>query len=164
MEQYALYLVLKEIISKLGYDFKISFNDYDINGDNIIGILFKSGSNPKYRELSTGKYYDYTNRVQLVIQSSYSKSSLIDTLNLIKNIRDVLTSSVLNNIYLVNTLRCRDNKITDSITDNSGDEVYVGITKTHLIGDTDFKGKTSQTRSIYSLNIMFDYFIKIGGN
>lgn len=165
MEQYALYLILKDIINKLGYNFKISFNDYDINGDNIIGILFKSGNNPEYRELSTGKYYGYSNRIQLVIQSSYTKDSLITTLNLIKNIRDILTSDILNNIYKVDSLKYIANKIIEVDTNNSeGDDVYVGVTKTHLIGDVDFKGKTSQTRSIYSLNLNINYFLKIGGN
>ena len=164
MEQYCLYLVLKDIINKLGYNYKISFNDYDINGDNIIGILFKSGNNPKYRELSTGKYYGYTNRVQLVIQSSYNKDSLVELLNLIYKIREVLTSGINNKRYKVNSVKYIAGIFSLINNDNiDGDDVYVTISKTHLIGDVDFKSKTSQTRSIYSINLMFDYFINIGG-
>lgn len=164
LEQYALYLVLKDIINKLGYGFEISFNDYDINGDNIVGITFKSGNNPKYRELSTGKYYGYTNRVQFTIQSGNTKSSLLNTLNLIGDIREVLTSSIINNKYIVSSLRCIDGKITEDIDGNSGEEVYVWVTNVHLIGGADFKGKTSQTRSIYTINTMFEYYVQIGGN
>jgi hypothetical protein len=166
LEQYCLYLVLKDLINNIGFNYKISFNDYDINSDNIIGILFKSGNNPKYRELSTGKYYSYTNRVQLIIQSSYSKDSLIELLNLIYKIREVLTSDINNKKYKVSSVKYIAGKFSliNNNTNIDGEDVYVTISKTHLIGDVDFKSKTSQTRSIYSLNLMFDYFINIGGN
>lgn len=160
MEQYALYLVLKDLITKLGYDFKISFNDYDINGDNVIGIMFKSGANPEYRELSTGKYYGYANRVQILVQSSYSKISLVDTLNLIQEIREVLTSGISNNSYKVDALKYTNGKIVSKTEDvDYGQDVLVGITSTHLIGDVDFKSKSSQNRSLYSLNLLFKYYI-----
>ena len=170
MEQYALYLVIKEIIDNLGYNFKTSFNDYDINGDNVIGIIFKGGTNPQYRELSTGKYYGYTNRVQLIIQSGYTKASLLNTLSILKNIRDILTSGIINKVYRAGSMRNSGGRLfinDNSGNDNSGNEVYVWITRTHLIGDVEFKSKSSQTRSIYSINMMFEYFIKLdtdGGN
>ena len=165
LEQYALYLVLKDIINKLGYGFEISFNDYDINGDNIVGITCKDGNTPKYRELSTGKYYGCTNRVQFIIQSGITKSSLINTLNLISNIKEILTSNIINNKYIVSSLRYIDGKIIENTNDKSGEDVYVWVTKIHLIGGgNDFKGKTSQTRSIYAINTMFEYYVQIGGN
>lgn len=165
MEQYALYLVLKDIINSLGYNFSISFNDIDINGDEVIGILIKSGSNPKYRELKTGEYAGYSNRVQILVQSSYDKGSLFSTLNLTEKIRDVLTSDVNNNIYKLRSLRYIGNKLSE-VKNNSteGEEVSLGISSTHLVGDVDFKGKTSQTRSIYSLNLLINYYITLGGN
>lgn len=166
MEQYALYLMLKDVINKLGYNYKISFNDYDINSDDVIGILFKSGNNPKYRELSTGKYYGYANRVQILIQSGYSKDSLFKLLNTISDIRNVLTSDINNIEYRIDSLKYIDNTIVDN-SDNSystGDDVVVGITSTHMIGDVDFKLKDGQNRSVYSLNLMINYYIKLGGN
>ena len=44
MEQYVLYLVLKEIAKQLDSNFNYSFNDMDSNADNVCGIYIKGQS------------------------------------------------------------------------------------------------------------------------
>lgn len=170
MEQYALYLYLKSIINNLGYKFKITFNDYDINGSNIVGILFKSGPSPKYRELNTGKYYGNTSRVQILVQSGTSKDSILKSLDLVSKLREILTTSIINNKYTITSSEVGQNSDQFSSQFNldenneSDDLGYVLVTDVHLIGDVDFKGKTSQARSIYSLNLLINYYYTYGGN
>lgn len=164
MEQYALYLVIKKLINELGYNFKVSFNDFDTNADEVIGIYVRGGNTPEYRELSTGKYYNFSSRIQILIQSGLSKNSLLKCLDLSSKIREVLTSDSNNIISQVDTLKCIDGKIIEDKNNTLvGETVDLGISKSKLIGDIGIKDKTPQNRSIYSINLLFDYFIIIGG-
>ena len=58
MEQYILYLALKEMVNSLNNNFKCSFNDMDSNKDNVVGIYIKGAEPSTYRTLKDGKYYN----------------------------------------------------------------------------------------------------------
>lgn len=163
MEQYALYLVIKKLIKDAGFSGSITYNDYDSNKDNVVGVIIKGGSSPKYRELGHGKYYGFTSRVQILMQSGLSKNSLINALELSSKVREVLTSDVLNNIYQPTGIHEVQGKLKliEKNSTEEGNIVNLGISSTHMIGDIDFKGKTGQTRSVYSLNMLINYFIYI---
>lgn len=166
MEQYILYLVLKGIIKGLNSKYKISFNDMDENGVDVIGVYIKGAEPSQYRELSTGRYYNYSARAQILIQCDNNSNSLFELLNLATKIRDAMISTsnvIYNNIPDVKYIDGDYRKINKD-TDAEGESVNLGLSSVSLLGETDFKGKTSQGKARYSLNFKIHYFINIGGN
>ena len=58
MEQYVLYLILKEMVKNLDTSFKYTFNDMDSNSDYSVGIYIKGAEPSEYRSLKDGKYFN----------------------------------------------------------------------------------------------------------
>lgn len=162
MEQYILYLVLKDIIRGLDSSYKISFNDMDENGVDCIGIYIKGAEPSLYRELGTGNYYNYTSRVQILLQCDNTKDSLMKLLSFITRIRStlILTSNLLYNI----PPGIIDENTAQNFNTNTTkkDEAKLGLSSVSLLGETDFNGKSGQGKARYSLNFRINYFI-IGG-
>lgn len=148
MEQYALYLAIKKIIKELNNNYNISFNDMDFNKENSIGVYIKGGEVSNYRNISTGDYYNYIARVQLLLQGGKTVDSLYNLLNLASNIRNEIIHRSNSNMIILS-----DNKILKSDI-----EINFGLIK--LLGDVSFDSKTSQGLPKYSINIKINYFIK----
>lgn len=164
MEQYALYLALKSIIVGLGGNYKYSFNDMDLNGKNVAGIFIKGAEPSEYRAVASGKYYNYSSRVQILIQGDNNNSSLMDMLGHISKVRETLIVAS-NGIYNTTPqIKWIDGEIQyNSDGTLQGDDVYVRLNKVDLLGEVDFKGKTGQGLPKYSLNLKVYYSIQ-GGN
>lgn len=148
MEQYALYILLKNIIKEINSNYSISFNDMDFNKENSIGIYIKGGEVSNYRDLSDGRYYNYIARVQFMLQGGKTLDSLERVLYTGSNLRDrlITMSNTSHNILA-------DNKI---IHDNL--KLSLGLVK--LLGDVNFDSKTSQGLPKYSINFKINYYIK----
>lgn len=165
MEQYILYMVLKNIIKEISNDYKITFNDMDDNGVDVIGIYIKGAEPSQYRELGTGNYYNYTARAQLLLQCDNNTNSLFKLLNIVTRIRSALISTsnvIYNNL---SNIRYSDGCFIRVGDDNivEGEKINLGLSSISLLGETDFKGKTGQGKARYSLNFKINYFITIGG-
>ena len=148
MEQYALYVLLKNIIKDINNKYTVSFNDMDFNKENSVGIYIRGGEVSQYRDISTGRYYNYVSRVQFLLQGGKTVNSLYDVLSLASELRDRLI--ILNN---TNHSIVADNKIIkDNLT------IDLGLVK--LLGDVNFTEKTSQGLPKYSINFKINYIIK----
>lgn len=150
MEQFALYLILKNIIKDIDIDNKytISFNDMDFNKPYSLGIYVKGGEVSQYRQLGTGQYLNYVNRVQLIIQGDRSNEGLADTLRIASKIRN--TFVILNN----KNIDVPENSFFEGQTL----QIQLGLVK--LLGEVNFNNKTAQGLPVYSINFKFNYFLK----
>lgn len=159
MEQYILYLALKEIVNSLNNNFKCSFNDMDSNKDNVVGIYIKGAEPSTYRTLKDGKYYNTINRVQFLIQGGLDNNSLLNCLNLSTMIKESLPATY--NLYKNIAVKERDSKILNiNIKDNN--VVNLLIIKIDLMSDIISLGKSEQGRPRYSINFKVTY--NLGGN
>ena len=173
MEQYVLYLVLKEIAKQLDSNFNYSFSDMDSNADNVCGIYIKGAEPSEYRTLSDGEYYNIINRVQFLIQGGLDNDSLMNSLRLGSNIKDTLIRA--SNRYITAPSKIGkdgDGKIVittdgneETVTD--GDEetlesITVMLTKVDLLSGLVNIGKSEQGRPRYSINFRINY--ELGGN
>lgn len=161
MEQYALYLVLKDQVKNLDSTYKCSFNDMDSNATGVVGIYVKSGGTPRRREISTGEYYNYSARVQFIIQGDNTKESLMSTMNLASSLRKALIRDS-NLEFIVNEqLKWVDGNIVYDPTNKlGGNDISVLLIKVSLLGEVDFKGKTTQGLPKYSINFRVEYYCK----
>lgn len=149
MEQYILFVVLKDIIKDLSDNkYAMTFNDMDFNKPNSIGVYIKGGEVSQYRELSTGNYYNYINRVQLVLQGDRTNESLVSLLKLATRIRSYMV--LLSNA----SLDVPENKNIEE----QGQKIQFGLVK--LLGEVNFNNKTSQGLPVYSINFKFQYTIR----
>lgn len=157
MEQYLLYLVIKEIINNIDSSYKCSFNDFNLSGDNIAAIRVKGAEPVEYRAVGTGEYYGYNCRLQILLQGGLTHSSLLSLLSLASNIRNTLITTY-NTKYTNIPVSGNIAKITVT-GGNKLDIADVGLVlnKVGLLGETDFKGKDSQGRPQYSLNFKINY-------
>lgn len=164
MEQYALYLALKLICQGINSTYRYTFNDMDFNKSNVCGIYIKGGEPSEYREIATGVYYNYSARVQFLIQGGLGNDSLMELLKLAGNIRNTLIQAS-NKVYnAAGQVKLVDGAVLyDKDGDIEGEDVYVRLSLVALMGETDFKGKSSQGLPIYSLNLRVYYSIE-GGN
>lgn len=151
MEQYALYLVIKDLCKSLTDKFVFSFNDMDFNRENVAGIYIRGSTPSSYRSLMSGSYYNKSCRVQIILQGGLSGNSIIEMLKLSSNIREALV--VLSN----KRFDIPDNPFAGSIKGGS-----ILITLIKLLGDVSFVGKSEQGLPRYSLNFKIDYTL-IGG-
>lgn len=162
MEQYALYLVLKDIINELGIEQSITFNDMDDNGHNCIGIYVKGDIPTSYRNISTGNYYNYSARVQVLMNGDLSNDGLMGLLSNASLIRDKL-------VTMNNTVHECSDKVTildgslvyNRLDDVNGIGVVVRLSTVSLLGEVRFEGKNSQGLPRYSIN--FKIYYSIGG-
>lgn len=161
MEQYALYLVLKDRVKAIDNTYKCSFNDMDSNAPSVIGIYVKSGGTPKKRELSTGNYYNYTARVQFLIQGSNSNDGLMSTMMIASSLRSALITCSNLEFPVNEQLKWVNGKIVyDPDNKLVGNGISVLLTKVSLLGEVDFKGKTTQGLPKYSINFRVEYYCK----
>ena len=140
MEQYDLYLCLKQILAEYLTEFKISYNDLNVKADNSIGCYIKGSVVSKYRELSSGEYYNHTNRVTFRTNGKFEQGSIEKCLTLNSNIRDTLIK-IKNSTYVLD-----NNK-------------SVLISKINLLSDILYIGKDEQGRPQYSLNLSIEYSV-----
>lgn len=160
MEQYALYLVMKDQVKTIDSNYKCSFNDMDSNAPKVIGIYVKSGGTPRKREISTGKYFNYTARVQFLIQGDNSKDSLMTTMQLASSLRNTLIcdSNLVKDIN--EQVKWVDGKcVYDPTNKLGGSDIQVTLCKVSLLGEVDFKGKTGQGLPKYSINFRIEYYL-----
>lgn len=162
MEQYALYLVMKQKLNSITSSFKCSFNDMDSNGDNVAGIYIKSGGTPRRRELSSGMYYNYSARVQFILQGSDNKESLMNVLSTASRLRNTLIrDSNLQVVVNDEQIKWVDGRIVyDQDNSLEGTGIEVTLCKVSLLGEVDFIGKNMQGKPKYSINFRIEYFIK----
>lgn len=152
MEQYYIYLLLKQLVKEMDDRYTITFNDMDFNKPFSIGIYVKQAEPSDYREVKTGKYWNIKSRVQFVMQGpNTGNMSLFSLLELASKIKGKL-------VTYCNSVWELDNPIKDFIPT---DKVELAISLTELLGDVDFKGKTAQGLPKYSLN--FKIYYQIGG-
>lgn len=168
MEQYALYLALKNILLSLSDEFKYSFNDMDSNGKNVAGIYIKGAEPSEYRSISDGSYYNYISRVQLLYQGDNNNNSLMSMLILVSKVRNALIRAS-NRIYTTSPqISYMGNSIVfrnkNEPFREEEEEVKVILTKVDLLGEVDFKGKTGQGLPKYSLNFKINYSLIEGGD
>lgn len=162
MEQYALYLALKQMLKDLNGEFKYSFNDMDINGENIVGVFVRGGESPRRRELKTGKYYNLSARVQFLVQGKNDKVSLMNVTKLSSDIRNTLSTTFNRYIRVLSQVRMVNGEL---VYTESGEEIaeeeqaQVLVISTSLLGEVDFKGKTAQGKPMYSLNFKILYTV-----
>lgn len=162
MEQYALYLVMKDVVNGLNKGFVCSFNDMDLNKPNVVGIYIRGGNTPRYRELSTGGYYNYTARVQFILQGDSSKESLMSVLSLASDLRHAMENSCNLVIDVKEQLKWVNGKITYDPTNKlGGSDISVLLTRVSLMGEVSFKGKTTQALPIYVINTYIEYYCKV---
>lgn len=162
MEQYALYLVMKQQLLNIDSSFKCSFNDMDSNRPNSVGIYVKSGGTPRRREISTGSYYNYMARVQFDILGDNSKTSLMNVLSLASRLRNTLQNSS-NKVFYVQDEQIKwvnGAIVYDPDGSLVGSDIEVILCKVALLGEVDSKGKTGQGLPRYSLNIRAEYYVK----
>ena len=160
MEQYALYLVMKSKLSEIDNTIKASFNDMDSNKGNVCGIYVKSGGTPRNREIATGKYFNYTARVQFLLQGDNSKESLMNMMNIASCLRNTLICDS-NLVKDVNEqVKWVDGKcVYDPTNKLGGSDIQVTLCKVSLLGEVDFKGKTGQGLPKYSINFRIEYYL-----
>ena len=163
MEQYVLYLVLKDIVSKLDNSFKYSFDDMDSNEGNVVGIYVRGGEPSQYRTLEKGVYYNVNNRVQFLIQGDLSNDSLMNCLKLGTKIKKTLSTT--SNVYYTASSKVGLN-VDGDIELQDGTKSLTDITvimcKVDMIGDLVPIGKNEQGKPRYSINFKIQY--ELGGN
>lgn len=144
MEQYALFLALKELLKGWqGQTFSFGFNDMDINGDFDCGIYIRGDKAGEYRDL-TGRYINRVARVQFLTQSDLSADGNIATSAFTGFIRNLLPLT-----------------IHETITVTYKETTYeVTIIKANIINDIIPLGRSEQGRARYSLNASITYSVK----
>lgn len=163
MEQYVLYLILKEIAKELDNGFKYSFNDMDSNADNVTGIYIKGAEPSQYRTLSNGEYFNIINRVQFLIQGGLDNDSLMRCLNLGSNLKNTLIRASNRYIIAPSKVRKDENGQIVLIKDEQTAEgLKVVLTKVDMLSDLVNLGKSEQGRPRYSINFRINY--ELGGN
>ena len=161
MEQYALYLLMKDQVNSLDENFTCSFNDMDFNKPNVVGIYVRGGNTPRYREISTGKYFNYTARVQFIIQGDNSKESLMTTMGLASSLRNALVSSSNLEFSVRDQVKWVEGGIVYDPEDKlGGSDISVVLVRVSLMGEVNFKGKTTQGLPKYSINFYVEYYCK----
>lgn len=163
MEQYVLYLVLKEIAKQLDSNFDYSFNDMDSNADNVCGIYIKGAEPSQYRTLSKGEYFNIVNRVQFLIQGGLDNNSLMNSLRLGSNLKDTLIRA--SNRYIIAPSKIGkdgDGQIVIATDGQTLESLTVVLTKVDLLSDLVNIGKSEQGRPRYSINFRINY--ELGGN
>ena len=163
MEQYVLYLILKEIAKQLDSNFNYSFNDMDSNADNVCGIYIKGAEPSQYRTISDGEYYNIINRVQFFIQGGLDNNSLMNCLKLGSNLKDTLIRS--SNRYIVAPSKIGkdgDGKIVIATDGQTLDSLTVVLAKVDMLSDLVNIGKSEQGRPRSSINFRMNY--ELGGN
>lgn len=144
MEQYGLFLALKELLKSWeGQPFTLGFNDMDINADFDCGIYIRGDAPGEYRDMTTGAYVNRVARVQFLAQSDLSADGNIATAAFTAFIRNLLPLT----IYETVSVTYKD--VTYDVT----------IIKASLIGDVIPLGKNEQGRARYSLNALITYTI-----
>ena len=164
MEEYALYCYIRDIIKNITSDFVISHNDYDLNGNNIIGVVTSGGMTPEYRNLKSGEYYNYNTRMQLILQSSLDKDDLFKLLELLSKLRLIFSASCINQPTLIKDVVFKDGSLvrySDQLEEYS--DCILTISRTGMIGEARFRGKTSQGKPIYVMNYNINYYFEQGG-
>ncbi len=162
MEQYVLYLILKEMVKNLDPSFKYTFNDMDSNSDDSVGIYIKGAEPSEYRSLKDGKYFNSVNRVQFLVQGGLDNSSLLKSLKLCSKIKGTLIS--INNKYIQAPPKVgynNDGEIVILGDEQDLEPINVVITKVDLLSDILYLGKSKQGRPRYSINFKITY--EIGG-
>lgn len=163
MEQYVLYLVLKELVKEFNSQFKYSFNDMDSNADNVAGIYIKGAEPSQYRTLSDGQYYNIINRVQFLIQGGLDNDSLMNCLRLGSNLKDALISASNRYIIAPSKIGCNeDGQIVITEDGQTLQSITVVLTKVDLLSDLVSLGKSEQGKPRYSINFKINY--ELGGN
>lgn len=163
MEQYVLYLVLKEIAKELNSNFEYSFNDMDSNKDNVAGIYIKGAEPSQYRTLKDGVYYNIINRVQFLIQGGLDNNSLMNSLRLGSNLKETLIRA--SNRYIIAPSKIgvdEDGQIKIQEDGETLQGLTVVLTKVDLMSDLVSLGKSEQGRPRYSINFKINY--ELGGN
>lgn len=145
MEQYGLFLALKELLKSWeGEPFSFGFNDMDINADFDCGVYIRGDAPGEYRDITTGAYVNRTARVQFLTQSDLSAEGNIATSTFAGFIRNLLSLT-----------------IHETITVTYKETTYdVTIIKASLIGDVIPLGRNEQGRARYSLNALITYSVK----
>ena len=163
MEQYALYLVIKEIAQQINNKIKYTFNDMDSNKGNVCGIYIKVAEPSEYRGISDGKYFNNIVRVQLLIQSDLSTNSYFECFECLSSVRDAIIGTY--NVY-------RDVSPTKVGFSEGGELKYndgteqlkpakVIITNANLLSDIINVGKSEQGKQRFSINIKVSYKIML---
>ena len=144
MEQYALFLAIKELLKGWqGQQFTLGFNDMDLNADFDCGVYIRGDAPGEYRDL-TGRYINRQSRVQFLAQSDLSADGNIATSTFTGFIRNLLPLT-----------------IHETITVTYKEQSYeVTIIKASLIGDIIPLGRNEQGRARYSLNAQLTYSMK----
>lgn len=153
MEQYMLYLFIKNLLNDM-CSYKVTFNDIDMNAADRIGVYIKGGDPSEYRDIRTGRYYNISSRVQLLFQGSMSNEGLFTIMEVASRFRDKFTT-MCNVLYPMteDDLNNLNSKL-DGVQYESA-ELQISLVK--LLGEVDFKGKTSQSLPRYSLNMAVYY-------
>ena len=163
MEQYVLYLVLKEIAKELDSGFGYSFNDMDSNADNVSGIYIKGAEPSQYRTIGSGEYFNIVNRVQFLIQGGLDNDSLMRCLNLGSKLKDTLIRT--SNRYIIAPSKIGKDVNGQIVIAKEGqtlESLTVVLTKVDLLSDLVSLGKSEQGRPRYSINFKINY--ELGGN
>lgn len=165
MEQYALYLILRDIVASTGCMFKCSFNDMNSNADNVTGIYIKGAEPSSYRTLGDGEYYNIINRVQFLIQGGLDNSSLMSCLRLGSDLKNTLIKSSNKIINATDKIGLDgDSRIILSSDVTAGQKltsIKVILAKVDMLSDLVNIGKSEQGRPRYSINFRIHY--EIGG-
>lgn len=163
MEQYVLYLVLKEIAKELDSGFGYSFNDMDSNADNVAGIYIKGAEPSQYRTIGSGEYFNIVNRVQFLIQGGLDNDSLMRCLKLGSKLKDNLIRA--SNRYIIAPSKIGKDENGQIVIATEGqtlESLTVVLTKVDLLSDLVSLGKSEQGRPRYSINFKINY--ELGGN
>lgn len=145
MEQYALFLTLKELLKDWqGQQFTFGFNDMNLNADFDCGVYIRGDKPGEYRDLTTGAYVNRVARVQFFTQSDLSAEGNIATSTFTGFIRNLLPLT-----------------IHETVTVTYKEQFYeVTIIKASIINDVIPLGKSEQGRARYSLNAQITYTVK----
>lgn len=162
MEQFALYLVLRDLFKKWGVALSPSFNDVDSNGRNVMGVFIRSGGASKYRNIASGKYYNYSSRVQVLLYGDLSSNSLMDVLSAAGIIRNNIVQENNSEHLITSKFRFNDgNLVYVGSEEELSEDVIVRFARVSLLSEVSFVGKTTQGVPRYSLNFKVNY--SIGG-
>lgn len=157
MEQFVLYLVIKQIINSINSKFKVSFNDMSITSEYVIGVYIKGSPTSSYRSLSTGRLYNYGARIQVVGQGGRDKAGLMELLDLMSKLRDIVIRAPNTTYSDIDGVSMVDG---DIVLGNEGSSLNLTLAQTRLLGEVNFDGVSEQDLPKYSLNLQTFYFIK----
>jgi hypothetical protein len=161
MEQYILYLTLKEIfkdtMKDLGY--KMSFNDIDIKAPKAVGCYVRGSVLSKYRDLASGQYINVENRVTFNINAGLTKDELMDGLCLCNELKYNLIP-YSNHILTMGSLPVRLVNGHYETAPNLDGVCNVVISSVSLLSDILPLGKNEQGISQYSINFKITYKIE----